>query len=62
MHSNSQFQGKQEEKSDSRRALELLCLIAQALHRIEVRLDKIAGVTTARQPNKIIAFNSGGRR
>src|SRR5262245_55511915 len=37
------------------RALQLLCLIAQSLRRIEERLDNIT------PPEKIVVFNSGGR-
>jgi hypothetical protein len=46
----------------SERVLQLLCLIAQSLRRIESRLDNIAGVTPQRQGNKIVAFNTEGRR
>ena len=38
----------------AQRTLQLLCLIAQTLHRIEVKLD--AGITPQQRPNKLIAF------
>jgi len=42
------------QQDHSERTLQLLCLIAQSLHRIEAHLG------IAEPPNKIIAFN--GRR
>jgi hypothetical protein len=48
------------ESATTDRLLQLLCIIAQSLRRIELRLDHIAGVTPERQPNKIISFNTGG--
>jgi hypothetical protein len=55
-------QAAQQESTDaSDRMLQLLCLIAQSLRRIEARLDNIAGLTPQRHDNKIVAFN-GGRR
>jgi hypothetical protein len=52
------YQTNRTEQLESERTLQLLCVIAQALHRIELRLDKIAAPQP--QANKIIAF--GGRQ
>jgi hypothetical protein len=41
--------------------LQLLCLIAQSLRRIESQLG-VAGITPQQRPNKIIAFRAGGRQ
>jgi hypothetical protein len=46
----------------SERILQLLCLIAQSLRRIEAQLGNIAGLTPQRQTNNIVPFNAGGRQ
>jgi hypothetical protein len=47
-----------EQQDYSERSLQLLCLIAQSLHRIEAHLGS-AG--TPQQRSKIVAFHGGGR-
>jgi hypothetical protein len=60
------YKGNPTEQEDSgghaERVLQLLCLIAQSLHRIELQLGNIAGITPRPQPNKIVTFNAGGGR
>lgn len=43
------------------RMLQLLCLIAQSLRRIESQLG-VAGITPQQRPNKIIAFRAEKRQ
>jgi hypothetical protein len=50
------------ETNHTERVLQLLCLIAQSLRRLESRLDSIAGVTPQQRANKIVAFNNAGVR
>jgi hypothetical protein len=54
-----------ETPSDYDRLLQLLCIIAQSLRRIELQLGKLAPVNQRlNESNKVINFNagSGGRR
>jgi hypothetical protein len=58
-HTNQTNEAAQQDYSE--RLLQLLCLIAQSLARIESHLG-IAKIPQQQRPNKIIAFNAGGRR
>jgi hypothetical protein len=53
-----------ENEPSSLRVLQLLCLIAQSLGRIEAQLAQITGVAQPqpRQNGKLIAFPLGGQR
>jgi hypothetical protein len=57
-HGTKTYQPAQQETGIDR-VLQLLCIIAQTLHRIEQHLRN-AGTTP--QTDKIIRFNGGGRR
>jgi len=46
------------------RLLQLLCIVAQTLQRIELKLGKLSALIPNRpnESTKIVAFNGGGRR
>jgi hypothetical protein len=56
-HATKTDQAAQQDYAE--RTLQLLCLIAQSLSRIESHL---AGSSLQQRSNKIIAFNGGGRQ
>jgi hypothetical protein len=52
----------QAETPDYDRLLQLLCIIAQALRRIELKLGKLAQVSQRPNESELVSFRTGGQQ